>query len=346
MISKDAQKIIDRLAAHAWDRQNIDREAVEIAISRHLAELGLPVRPFQWLTNAKEGYAAARDAARAAASAAAWDAARDAAWDAARAAAWDAARAAARAAAWDAASAAASDAASDAAWDAAWDAARAAAWDAARDAAWAATWAAAWAAARAATEVNALSVFDHITQAKLVAIWLPMVDAFDAGLWLYWITPIEVICVEQPCLHISENRLHREDGPAVYWPSGESYYFWRGVQVPGEWISDKKSLTASLALTWDNIEQRRCACEIIGWARILAELDATVIDHDDDPHVGDLVEVNLPDVGRERFLRVLCGTGREFAIPVPPSITTAIGGQAWTYGYDDPKSFRKPEVRT
>jgi len=224
MISKDAQKIIDRLAAHAWDRQNIDREAVEIAISRHLAELGLPVRPFQWLTNAKEGYAAA--------------------------------------------------------------------WDAARDAAWAATWAAAWAAARAATEVNALSVFDHITQAKLVAIWLPMVDAFDAGLWLYWITPIEVICVEQPCLHISENRLHREDGPAVYWPSGESYYFWRGVQVPGEWISDKKSLTASLALTWDNIEQRRCACEIIGWARILAELDATVIDHDDDPHVGDLVEVN------------------------------------------------------
>ena len=229
-----------------------------------------------------------------------------------------------------------------AARDAAWDAAR----DAARDAAGAAARDAARDAAGAAAEVNALSVFDHITQAKLVAIWLPMVDAFDAGLWLYWITPIEVICVEQPCLHISENRLHREDGPAVYWPSGESYYFWRGVQVPGEWISDKKSLTASLALTWDNIEQRRCACEIIGWARILAELDATVIDHDDDPHVGDLVEVNLPDVGRERFLRVLCGTGREFAIPVPPSITTAIGGQAWTYGYDDPKSFRKPEVRT
>jgi len=97
MISKDAQKIIDRLAAHAWDRQNIDREAVEIAISRHLAELGLPVRPFQWLTNANEGYAAARDAA--------WDAARDAAWAAAGAAwaaawaAWSAARAAARAAA-------------------------------------------------------------------------------------------------------------------------------------------------------------------------------------------------------------------------------------------------------
>ena len=239
--------------------------------------------------------------------------------------------------------------ASDTELSAAGDAAVAAvdtAWAAARSAAWDAAWAAAWAAAGAATEVNALSVFDHITQAKLVAIWLPMVDAFDAGLWLYWITPIEVICVEQPCLHISENRLHREDGPAVYWPSGESYYFWRGVQVPGEWISDKKSLTASLALTWDNIEQRRCACEIIGWARILAELDATVIDHDDDPHVGDLVEVNLPDVGRERFLRVLCGTGREFAIPVPPSITTAIGGQAWTYGYDDPKSFRKPEVRT
>lgn len=69
------------------------------------------------------------------------------------------------------------------------------------------------------------------------------------------------------------------------------------------------------------------------------------IDKDDDPEIGELIEVELPEVGRERFLRVLCGTGRMFALPVPPDMTTALAAQAWTWGLDA-KSFIRPEVRT
>ena len=76
---------------------------------------------------------------------------------------------------------------------------------------------------------------------------------------------------------------------------------------------------------------RRAACEIIGSARILKELKAKTINRDNDPEIGELVEVNLPDAGRERFIRVRCGTGREFAIPVPPTIKTALEGNCWTY---------------
>jgi len=144
---------------------------------------------------------------------------------------------------------------------------------------------------------------------------------------------------------MSDNRLHREDGPAVEWPAGEQYYFWRGTQVPDAWISDRASLDAKTALTWSNIEQRRAACEIVGWHRVLSDLKAKTIDKHHNPQIGELVEVNLPDAGKERFLRVQCGTMREFALPVPPTVKTAIEAQAWTWGIDA-KEFKIPEVRT
>jgi len=142
-----------------------------------------------------------------------------------------------------------------------------------------------------------------------------------------------------------QNRLHCEDGPAVRYRDGYSVYSWHGTRVPAEWIEKKSELTAKTALTWENIEQRRCACEIIGWATILRELDSTVIDSDEDAMVGNLLEVDIPDIGREKFLQVLCGTGRTFAIPVPPECKTALEANAWTFGIE-PEMLRDLEVRT
>lgn len=141
-----------------------------------------------------------------------------------------------------------------------------------------------------------------------------------------------------------QKRLHCEDGPAVAYRDGVEIYVWHGTTIPDEWIRDK-ALTAEIALTWENIEQRRCACEILGWARILRELDAKVIDEDPDPEIGVLVEVDLPDSGKERFLKVLCGTKREFALPVPNEMKTAWESNAWTFGFST-DDFIKPEVRT
>lgn len=114
-----------------------------------------------------------------------------------------------------------------------------------------------------------------------------------------------------------QNRPHCKNGPSHRWRDGWSIYHWHGVKIPAEWIENKSSLTAKTALTWENIEQRLAACEIVGWAKILKELDAKVIDKDDDPEIGTLLEVDLPDSGKERFIHVICGTGREFALPVP-----------------------------
>lgn len=143
-----------------------------------------------------------------------------------------------------------------------------------------------------------------------------------------------------------EGRLHAEEGPAIKFRDGYSVCSWHGVTVPREWLTTPKDqLDASLALTWENIEQRRCLSEIIGWDNVLQQLPTTVIDEDGDPEIGTLVRVELPDIGEEQFLRVKCGTGRYFALPVPPEMETALEAQAWTWGMDA-NEFVKPEVRT
>ena len=144
----------------------------------------------------------------------------------------------------------------------------------------------------------------------------------------------------------AERRLHSETGPAIAFSDGWGVHAWHGQRIPANWIDDKASLTAKVALTWPNIEQRRAACEILGWNAVLTELKAKTIDKDPEPEIGELVEVTIPDVGKERFLRVRCGTGRQFALPVPPDMKTALQANAWTYGIDDASKFVKPEIRT
>ena len=56
-----------------------------------------------------------------------------------------------------------------------------------------------------------------------------------------------------------------------------------------------------------------------------------MINKDDDDEIGTLLEVDLPDSGKERFLVVTCGTGRKgIALPVPRDMQTALQANSWT----------------
>ena len=162
-----------------------------------------------------------------------------------------------------------------------------------------------------------------------------------------WWAPHEhvVFVSERPEMYSFDERwlLHNEEGPAIRCRDGWEVYCWHGVNVPGEWI--KGDIDAQTALQWENVEQRRAACEIVGWDNILNNLNAKAIDTHANPMVGTLLEVDLPDSGKERFLRVLCGTGRTFAMPVPPEMTTAEDAQRWMNNIPDEVTFL-PEVRT
>jgi hypothetical protein len=164
-----------------------------------------------------------------------------------------------------------------------------------------------------------------------------------------WWWPYEgvVIASERPASvkWDDEQRLHSENGPAVEYADGYSLSAWHGQVIPGEWVTGNPP-AARDALHWENMDQRAAACEIVGWHNILEQLDAKVIDDSQNPIWGRLVEVDLPDSGRERFLDAMCGTGRRFALPVPPKTKSVDEAQSVLHGGLPVEILKNFEVRT
>ena len=122
-----------------------------------------------------------------------------------------------------------------------------------------------------------------------------------------------VIASERPtAVHFDdERRLHCENGPAVEYADGYALYAWHGVRIPEGWVTDPASLTARIAFAEKNVERRRAAIDKLGWERVLAELDAKVINQCFDPLIGELMEVTLPKLDTPaRFLHYRCLMGR------------------------------------
>ena len=277
-ISDHARQIVSRLDAVDRASEAVDRPRAEKALMAHLAALDLPARPVIWAEDytaaVKIIYRAAESAAWSAARSAAWSAAESAAWSAARSAAWSAAESAARSAAESAARSAAESAAWSAAWSAAESAAESAAWSAAESAAWSAAWSAAESADPAVT--------------RTVGIWLPFVEATEAGLWLFWVTDAQIIAVGRPAMQIVGDRLHCTDGPAVAWPNGAKFWFWRGVQVGREIVENPSSITLAGIDAERNQERRRVLIEryrvgqpIAGAAAYLRDSGSLIEDQDE-----------------------------------------------------------------
>ena len=173
---------------------------------------------------------------------------------------------------------------------------------------------------------------------------LPMCQLAEVSGWCYIDTELAIVHDRPNVIKFDDRNLaHCENGPAISYLDGTEVYMWHGVRVNKHWIVDR-TLTAKQALAVENTELRRAACEILGWVNVLKELNSVVIDEDADPQVGTLLEVDIPDIGKEKFLQVLCGTGRTFCLPVPPDMQTALAANAWTFGIE-PWEYT-PEVRT
>ena len=126
-----------------------------------------------------------------------------------------------------------------AAW-AAWDAR--AAW--AASAAWAAraaraAWAArdAWDATDASFDLSWLSIIAigslSLNDQKTADIWLPTLEAFEAGAFALWVTDdcVYVSVIPSVVLFDEQRRLHCETGPAFVWLDGIEEYYWRGTNI-------------------------------------------------------------------------------------------------------------------
>src|SRR3990167_614283 len=154
-------------------------------------------------------------------------------------------------------------------------------------------------------------------------------EAFESGLGFYINLGSLAIGVMLPEAYRDEQmRIHRSNGPAIIWGAQKDYW-WHGVKVPSEWIENKDAIDPTLVLMHPNIEERRCLAEIIGWDRVLEKMKPKVLDVDGDPQIVTLLEVDLPDHGPQRFLRVVEeSTGRQFSIMIPQEAKTALQAQS------------------
>jgi hypothetical protein len=221
-IDPTAQAIIARIGSVDLRRPRLDKGAVASALSTHLKMLALQYRPMRWFQNAAAGYRYV------------FSLARNTAWTAADTVEAGVVSAAVKnclssvdyaiwMSAWDAAWNAAKGAGDSEVWSAAWEAHQRAAWVEARSrsehAAWMAARSAVENAARGAACLNGSALVQHPVVTKLTNMWLPMVDAFEAGLWLYWITSHELICVPHPTLSTVGSHLSGDRDLALEWPS-------------------------------------------------------------------------------------------------------------------------------
>ena len=235
-----AQAIIARIESVDLARPRLDKEAVATALATHLKGLVLQRRPMRWFHSAAAAHRYVFNLARNAA----WipaDTAEAAGVSAAVKNCLSSADYAAWTTAWDVAWRAAKGAGDSDLWNAAWEAHQRAAWaeacSPAEHSAWIAARSAVENAVRGAACLNGAARVNHPAVAKLASMWLPMVDAFEAGLWLYWITSYELICVPHPTLSIVRSQSHGNQSLALGWREDEA---WFSERHSGSWVDGRQ----------------------------------------------------------------------------------------------------------
>ena len=181
-----------------------------------------------------------------------------------------------------------------------------------------------------------------------------------SGLWELakscgWVLPYKNICFASDrhatCKLDGNGRIHSEVGPAVAYRDGFAIYAWHGTRVPAGWIESKATVSPKDVLGHTDGNVRAAGIQIVGWARLLSELSASVVDrHPEGMAGGELLAVPKNRIepgarGTLKLLRAACPRNGDIVFRVPDEIATAHAAQAWSRGLP-PELFQLPAIRT
>jgi hypothetical protein len=190
---------------------------------------------------------------------------------------------------------------------------------------------------------------------KTFDVWMPTLEAFEAGAYAVWVTDNTAFVSLIPSVVLVDDarRLHCETGPAFVWLDGISDFYWHGTSVPDSWITDRHNLDPNEVIKAPNVEQRAAGASICGWPKMLSVLKSKTIDDSGNDDIGQLIELTLPGLSEPGlFLKAKCPRNGIIVEGVPRisdvdglPINTALAAQAWRIG--DPLSeYIHPETRT
>jgi hypothetical protein len=341
-IGDEASDILRRLAAVDVSKCKLDADRGEYALNEYLSRLGLPKRRVRWAHGAQRGWKMAVDNRSRLDTVAISMALRNAATSDEKKAV--------NGKAWDEAQRAVQRARNAAAWSNLLLAVKMPekvtvreghvywrgyvdekAWGSAREAAHNAVMAAGeFARLHAAGD-------DSETQRRFAKIRLPLLDAYEAGVWLFWVMTDEVIAVRRPEMHLRDGRLHGDCQPAAIWPDGEHYHFLSGVRVTEDIaMTPAEELDARLVITERNAEVRREIVRKIGLSRLLWKLGSECVDKKGDY---ELLLLELGDGRRRPFLRMKNpSTGDYHVEGVDPYCFSVAEALEWRNDTDIPPS--------
>ena len=176
---------------------------------------------------------------------------------------------------------------------------------------------------------------DNEASREFAALKLPLLDAYEAGLWLYWVSTEEVLALPRPSLRLRDGVPHGDGVPAVEWESGERLHFLNGVLVPEELaLTPARDLDAGLVLRTRNADVRREVVRKMGLERVVSELGAVCADREGDY---ELLPLDLGDRRRRPFLKMKNPSVGVFHIEgVHPRCRTVREALAWRNGTDAP----------
>src|ERR1019366_1085026 len=99
--------------------------------------------------------------------------------------------------------------------------------------------------------------------------WIPILEALEAGAWLFWVVEKKIIVAEIPktATMDQQRRLHGETGPAFAWLDDVRDYYWHGVNVPAHVIEHPEKITVAEIEAQTNAEVRRVMTERYGLGR-------------------------------------------------------------------------------
>jgi hypothetical protein len=166
-----------------------------------------------------------------------------------------------------------------------------------------------------------------------------------------WWWPFDNLCIltDRPVEVNRDNRgrLHHESRMAIAFRDGWGLYAWNGILVPEDVIKLDEPITFERIESERNAEVRRVLIERFGLDNYLRAGKCVKLHQDD---CGTLYRMNLP--GDEPILVVQVinsspepdGTFKEYFLRVPPNITRARQGIAWTFGLSEDEYY--PLVET
>ncbi|WP_326810244.1 hypothetical protein OIE62_34870 [Streptomyces scopuliridis] len=162
--------------------------------------------------------------------------------------------------------------------------------------------------------------------------------ARHAGWWWPYERAV-VICERPVALYRDEaGRLDRGDGPALAYPDGFALYAWRGMPVPAEFLAGLPTLTPERIRTEANAELRRVMLEYYGYDRYLNESGARPVHRDETGVLWRIALEGDEDVAMVEVVNSTPepdGTHRTYWLRVPPTVSTAKAGVAWTFGVEE-----------